>query len=162
MLAIITLISRVSARSCPANVFGVYPAFRVHRQVGDLDPAFAQAVPGVQDSVVLDGGGDEVIAGLQRAKDGEIVTFRAPACEDHLGRAAAEQGGYLRAGVLHRVTGMLPLLVDRGRVAEPLQQKWAHGIQHLGKKGCGGVGVHVDSLHLIILKELPNGVPGSI
>ena len=43
-----------------AYIFGVDLALAINGQVGDLGAAVAQAVPGMQDSVVFDGCGDEV------------------------------------------------------------------------------------------------------
>ena len=47
-----------------ADVVRVHHAVLIHRQVGDLEPELLQLVARVQHGVVLDAGGDDVVAGV--------------------------------------------------------------------------------------------------
>ena len=121
-----------------------------HGQNGDSDAARLGLFGGVQDRVMLDGGGDEVIAGAQDAEDGGIVALRAAGGENDFGGAAMEERGDLFAGVLDGGAGALAEVVDGGGVAEGLDEKRPHGLKHLGEQRRGGVGVHVDAAHRVL------------
>jgi len=101
----------------------------------------------MQDGVVLDGGGDEVVAGVEDAEEGEVVAFGAAGGEDDLGGAATEEASDGLAGVVDGGACVLALLVDGAGVAEVLEEEGTHGVEDLGEQGGGGVRVHVDALH---------------
>ena len=130
-----------------AKVVGIDDAVASHGKEGDLDAAVSQPFCGVEDGVVLDGRGDEVVAGIGESEEGEVIAFGASACEDDLGGAAVEQGGDGFAGVLDGGAGVLAVVVDGGGVAEVLEHVWAHRLEDLGVEGRGSVGVHVDAAH---------------
>jgi hypothetical protein len=50
--------------------------------------------------------------------------------------------------------GVLAVLMDGAGVAEVLDPERAHGLEDLWQERRGGVGVHVDTLHYIILHSL--------
>ena len=126
-------------------------------EVGDIDAPLLRLLGGVQNSVVLDGGRDEVIAGAQDAEDGGIVTLGAAGVEDDFGGTAVEERGNLFAGALDGGAGVLAVLVDGGRVAERVDEEGSHSLQYLGKQRCGGIGVHVDAAHTSIVTGLGSG-----
>ena len=103
-----------------AHVGRIDDAFAAYGQKGHLDAALCQALGGVEDGVVFDGRGDEVVAGLDESEDGEIVALGASAGEDDLGGAAVQQRGDRLAGVLDGGAGVLAVEVDRRGVAEGL------------------------------------------
>ena len=100
------------------NVEGIDDAAGGDGQERDLDAALLRLVGGVQNSVVLDGGGDEVVARAQDAEDGGVVALGAAGGEDDFGGPAVEERGNLFAGALDGGAGMLAVLVDRGSIAE--------------------------------------------
>jgi hypothetical protein len=104
--------------------------------------------------VVLNRRGDDVIAGLDRTKDCQIVAFGTAAGEDDLGRTAAQKDGDVTTRLLDGGPGFLPFLVNRGGVAEGFEQPGTHYGSHLGKERRGGIRVHVDAGHVSILSFL--------
>ena len=60
-------------------------------QEGDFDAAFGEFFGGVKNGVMLDGGGDEVVAGREKAEERHVVALGAAGGEDDLGGAAVEQ-----------------------------------------------------------------------
>ena len=74
-----------------------------HRQVGDLIALLLQILGGVEDGVVLDGGGDDVAAlpplqghELGHPPQGPVVRLRTAGGEVDLLRPGVEAGGDLR------------------------------------------------------------------
>ena len=125
--------------------FGLDDAVRVAGEEGDFDALFAEGLCGMEDGVVLDGGGDEVLARLDSAEEGEVVGFCASGGEDDLLGLRVEEAGYGGAGVVDGGAGSLAGLVDGGGVAEVLKVPGAHGLEDLGEERGGGVGVEVDA-----------------
>ncbi len=123
-------------------------AGRAHRQNRNFNAASFGFFSSVQDGVMLDGGGDEVVAGTQDAEDGGVIALSAAGGEDDLGGAAVQQSGNLHAGVLDGGAGALAEMVDGGGVAEGFDEERPHGLEHLGEQRRGGVGVHVDAAHI--------------
>ena len=68
-------------------------ALRRAGQEGDLDAALGQLLGRVQHGVVLDGRGDQVVAGREHAEERHVVALRAAGGEDDLGGAAVQQRG---------------------------------------------------------------------
>lgn len=94
---------------------------------------------------------------IQNAEESKVVAFRAAGGEDDFGRAAVKQMGDRFAGMIDGRAGLLALLMDGAGVAEALDPEGAHRLDDLGQEGCGGVGVHVDTAHTLILRR-----PGDI
>lgn len=65
------------------------------------------------------------------------------------------------AGTLDGGAGVLAVLMDGGGVAEGVDEKGPHGLQHLGKERGGGIGVHVDAAHTFIVAVDLNGSRGA-
>ncbi len=97
--------------------------------------------------MVLDCGGNDVVAGLGQSEDGEVVAFGAATGEDDFGRAAAQQIGNRFAGPFDGGTRLLSMMVDRGGVAEVLGEVRAHGVQNLGQHGRARVIVEIGASH---------------
>ena len=73
------------------ELFEIHMAFLVHVQIGDAVAFLLQRLAGIQHRVMLDLGGDQVLAALGRravhkAADREVVRLRAAAGEDDLAR----------------------------------------------------------------------------
>jgi hypothetical protein len=68
-----------------------------------------------------------MVAGVQQAEERGVVALGAAAGEDDLCRMAAEELGECLAGLR------------------------AHGLHHLGQQRGGGIGVHIDSAHGVVL-----------
>ena len=114
---------------------------------GDLNAALGGALGGLEDGGVLDGGGDEVVAGAQEAEDGGVVALGAAGVEDDLRLAAVEEGGEDFAGMVDGGAGTLAVEMDGGGVAEVLDPEGTHGLDDVVQERRGGVGVHVDTAH---------------
>ena len=67
-----------------------------------------------------------MIAALGEAENSHVVRFCAAAGEYDLRGTSVEQRGHRRARFSHRRAGMLPVMVDRRRVAEFLQIERLH------------------------------------
>ena len=57
---------------------------------------------------------------------------------------AKEQRGHLGTGAFHSVSGLQPITMGAGGVAEPFAQVRLHGCDHLRVKGCGRVVIQVN------------------
>ena len=110
---------------------------------GDLDAAFSETARGMEDGGVLNGGGDEVVAGAQEAEEGGVVALGAARVKDNLGFVAVEELGKGLSGAVEGAAGGLAVKVDGRGVAEVLHPERVHGFNHFGKQWGGGVGVHV-------------------
>ena len=82
----------------------IHMAFLIHVQIGDAVALFFERLAGVQHRVVLDPGGNEVLAALGRravhkAADGEVVRLRAAAGEDDLARCVVVGFVYRHRGI---------------------------------------------------------------
>ena len=111
---------------------------------GRLDPEVRQLLCGLEDSRVLDGRRDEVIAGMQQSEERGVVALGAAGVEDDLGIVAIEELGQGLAGTVERRTCLLAIEMDRRGVAKLLNPIGAHRVDHLRQQGSGGVGIHVD------------------
>ena len=102
---------------------------------------------GMEHRVVLDAGGDDVVArlleGSGSAHYGGIVRLRAATGEHHLARAAVQHAGHPFPGLIQSVPGLLPHGVDAGGVAEQLREVRGHCPQHFGRQRRGPRMVHV-------------------
>ena len=91
----------------------IHPSQRIHGNGTDLEIQHPQPAEGAQNGVVLDIGGDDMIAfflvGQGHALDGLIDGFRAPGSEnDFLGIGAVEQAGHLTPGLFQGLGGLVP------------------------------------------------------
>ena len=101
--------------------------------------------------MVLDGGGDQVPAGVAAAggdaADGEVVGFGAAGGEDDFAGGAFEAGGDGVACVVEQAVGLLGLAVDAGGVAPAVAQDGQHGVEHARVERGGGGVVEVGAVH---------------
>ncbi len=112
---------------------------------GGFDAVMCEAPGCFQNGRVLDGGGDEVIAAMQKAVEGRVVPFGAAGVEYHFGVMALEELGNGLAGSFDGGAGLLAVEMDRGCVAEMLHPIRTHGLDDLREQRRGGVGVHIDA-----------------
>src|SRR5579863_1526994 len=118
-----------------ANVFWVHAAIFTHRKVGNFKAFFFQTLAGIENCLVLDSLGDDVIAlfavHFGDALDHQVVAFSGAAGEDDFLRSSANQRGDLRAGGFDRFfAGPAEGMVTAGGVAEFLGEIGQHGLNH--------------------------------
>ena len=70
-----------------------------------------------------------------------------PLVKSDLGRVGADQGGDLRPGLVDGRLGLLPEMVDAGRVSELVAQRRRHPVDDRREQGRRGVVVEIDALH---------------
>ena len=101
----------------PSHVVGIHAAVRVHGQVGHLETeALLQLVAGVEDSVVLDGRGDDVVALVALAKgdapEGQVIALRATTGEDNFPLFCSQDLGHRRPGLVQGLERLAAQAVD--------------------------------------------------
>jgi hypothetical protein len=111
---------------------GLDEALRRDGKEGNFDSARSKGFGGVEDRVVLDCGGDEVVAWGEDAEDGKVVALGAAGGEDNFRWAAVKEAGDGLASVVDCSAGMLALLVDRAGVAVVLQVIGTHRLEDFG------------------------------
>jgi len=116
----------------PAYVIGIHQASSVHRNKRDFSVTFGELLAGIQDGVMLNGRGNNMIARANQPEDGEVVSLSSTAGENHFSRAATKQGRHRFPGPLDRGTRLLTMMVDGRSVAKVLRKVGAHCIQHFG------------------------------
>src|SRR5207302_8981203 len=97
--------------------------------------------------MVLDTGGDHVVALARQPEDSQVVRFGAAAGENDLRVPAPEQHRNRLPCALHGRPRFLPVMVDRRGIPEMLAEVGLHGLKNLGQHGRGRVVVEIDSLH---------------
>ena len=133
------------------NICRVNESAGLRRDKGYIDAAIGHALSRCQNRRMLNGSGDEVVAGTQQAEDGRIVALGAAGVEDYLGGVAVEECGQGLAGTIYGSARLLPLDMDGGGVAKVLGPIRAHGLHHLRQQRRGGVGVSIYSAHGTVL-----------
>jgi hypothetical protein len=91
------------------NICRVDQAAGLGRDKGYINAAIGDALSRLQNCRVLNGGGDEVVAGAEQAEDGRVVAFSATGVEDHFGGVAVEECGQGLAGTIYRGARLLPV-----------------------------------------------------
>ena len=141
---------------------GVYQALRGDGQVGDLKALLFQRLGAVQNGMVLECGGDEVLFALggpaaHAALQRPVIGLGAAGGKVDLARLGIQGGGHLAAGLFHGGTGGAPDGINAAGVAVVLHQPGGHGLQHCRRDRSGGgvIGVnkalfHSDTLPLSI------------
>ena len=124
----------------PLQGGGIHQPPPVHRQVGDLIALLLQILGGVEDGVVLDGGGDDVAAlpplqghELGHPPQGPVIRLRTAGGEVDLLRPGVEAGGDLRPRPLQVGLALLGKAVQAGGVAVGRGEVGEHGLE-------GGIG----------------------
>ena len=137
---------------CAADVFGTDDAARSDAQAGDFHAFRAELLGGREHGRVLDGAGDDVLAGgavgARQAEYGEIIGFGAAAGEDDFGGGGVDEGGYLPARGFQALLRALSEMVDAGRVTIHLSEARHHRLENFRSDGCGGVVIEIEMLHL--------------
>ena len=127
----------------------VDPAVFLHRQIGDFVAVFFEALAGVEDSLVLDGLGDDVIAlfavHFRDALDHQVVGFGGAAGENDLFRRGVDQRSDLLArGFDGFFAGPAEAVIAAGGVAKLLGEIGQHRFHDARIDGRGRVIVHVN------------------
>ena len=116
----------------------------VRLQICDLEALRFQLLHGVQDSVVLHGGRDDVAAALAETlgggKNGPVVGLRAAGGEKHPVGLCAEGGGDRLPRLPQTVGGVNTEGVDGRRIAPAVRERLCHG-PHAGGAGLRGGGI---------------------
>ena len=104
------------------HLLGGHHAVLMDVQKGDGEALLLQGLQGVENGVVLEGGGDDVGLALQLPKgshraDGLVVRLTAPGGKDHLGGLTAQTLGNASAGLGEGLLGPLARRVEAGGVA---------------------------------------------
>ncbi len=127
------------------NVRRIDEAAGLRRDVSRFDSEGGEALRGLQNRGMFDGGGDEVIAGMQHPEESRVVPLGAAGVEDHLRVVAIEELSHRFASTVESSAGLLAVEVNRGGVAKTLDPIGTHRLHDLGQQRGGGVGVHIDS-----------------
>src|SRR5581483_877032 len=132
---------------CPLYIGRIDQTALIYRHNCNLAAHLLQVLHRMEHSMMLDAGSNHVIAGLQQSGDGQIVALRPPGSEYDLRCAAVQQFCNRLARALHRGPRLLPVMVNRGCVAELLPKIRAHGLEYFRQNRSGGVIVQVNALH---------------
>ena len=107
----------------------------VDRQDGDLEPVPLQDSCRVEDRLVLDRGGDDVLAatagGPRDALEGKVVRLGAAGGEHHLARSGTDEGGDRLARLVDALARAPPGGVQARGVAGVLDEVRKHRLEHL-------------------------------
>ena len=122
----------------------------VDRHQGGLPPPAGQGLQGVQNGLVLDGAGHQVLSAgrledLGGPSKGQVVGLRAAAREDDLGRVSADQCGRRGTGLVDHRLGLLAEVVEARCVAEDVPADPGDGLDGLRGHGGRRVVVKVDT-----------------
>ncbi len=125
-------------------------AVRVHGHIGDFKPLLFQPFAGVQDGVVLDGGGDDVVAllavGKGHALERPVIAFAAAGGEVHFFGVAVQRGRYLLAGGVERLARIQTGGMNAVGVAVAFRKIGKHFFKHCGGYRRGGGVIHINAV----------------
>ena len=117
----------------------------------------------VQHGVMLDGRADDMLSGVDKAENCQVVAFGAAAGKHDFRGAASQQSRHRLARALHRRPRLLSVMMDGRRVAKMLPEVSLHGLKDLGQDGGGGVIVEINAMHkLSILRFMCEAGHGAI
>src|SRR5580704_3685837 len=121
----------------------------LHRQIGDFEAVFFEALAGVEDSFVLDGLGDDVVAlfaeHFRDALDHQVVGFGCAAGENDLFRRGVDQRSDLLArGFNGLFAGPAEAVVAARGVSELFREIGQHRFHNARIDGRGRVIIHVN------------------
>ena len=117
------------------DVAGLHDAGDGNRKKRDFDAALLGLLGGMEDGVVFDGGGNEMVTRAKGAEDGGVVALGAAGGEDDFGGAAIEQRGDLFAGMLDGGAGVLAVMVDRRGITKESMKKGRMASSTSGSNG---------------------------
>ena len=132
---------------CAAKLLKINPSVSVYWQIGCLETALFKVLTGMQNGVMLYGGGNDMIActatflQLGQTFDGMVICFGATSRKDNFaGTFGTDKFGDLFACSVDGGARFASVGVDAGTVAECLSEIWHHGIADFGAEwGCGVV-----------------------
>ena len=130
----------------------------VDLQIGDLKAFLLQSLRGVQDGVMLDVGGDQVLLalvllGVHPAAQGHVVRLAAAAGEVDLAGLGVHQQGDLLAGLFHSLVAGVAQGVQGAGVAVLGGEEGHHFFQNAGIDGggCRVVSVYETVFHRVFI-----------
>ena len=130
------------------EVLAPHPPGAVDGKNRELAAELLEVPRGLQDRLVLDRGHYEVAPLLDgpaaAAPQSQVVGFAAATGEDDLPRTGVEHPGEPISSGVHERPRCPTDAVNAGRVAEALDQRRSHRLQHLGSDRRGGGVVEVD------------------
>ena len=134
-----------------------HPAVFVYRQIGHGEALFFQRGAGVQNRVVLDGGGDDMLAlGRKRVRyalERPVIRFRTAGGKIDFLFLCADGRRHLTAGLFQRLLRLTAKGVNAGRVAVDFGHDRQGSLHRLGADAGRRRVVQVDSFH----KKLTSG-----
>ena len=110
----------------------------INREIGYGEAASFEILTGLENGVMLDGGGDDVIAaifaGAGDALDGEIVCLSAAARKHDLRCIGANEGCNPAPGFFYGFSGLSAQGMNARGIAERIPQERKHSLQDIGMK----------------------------
>ena len=145
------------------HVLHLYNAAFINGDQGDLKAFFGELVHGMKDSVVLDGGGDEVFFAfasthLGGAGNGLIVRLAAAGGEVNLSGLGSDGFCHRLPGGLQCLLGLLPGGMEAGGIAPEALHGVQHGLLSSGAGLCGRGVVRIYHDLSISLKSVKKGL----
>ena len=133
------------------HVSRVNHAIPVHGKIGHPETALLQEMQRLQYGMVLNGAGDDVLAllfqGEGHAFDSQVVCLGPPAGEDDFLRPRVDESCDTLPCSLHGHLGILPEIVNAGRVPIRFGEIGQHRLQHIGMDRCGGSVIKIYPFH---------------
>ena len=142
---------------CVTKLFNANPSVSIDWKVGYLETALLQIVTGMQNSVMLYRGGDDMVTftsallQLGQSLDGVIICLSAAPCEDDFTRTfGTDEFGDLFACGVNRGACFASVGVNAGAVTECFGQIWHHRVPDFGTEWCCSVVIEIDAFHVLV------------
>ena len=130
-------------------------AVLIHGEISHPEPFLLQETAGLQNSVMFDRGGDDVVALLpvrpSHPLDREVIALRAAARKDDLRRFCTQKRGDLRPRLFHGRPGLLPEAMETGGIPVNLAEIGHHRLDHPLIRRRRRCIIHIDWIHLCLL-----------
>jgi len=148
-------------RQCFPDVFRIHNAVPVNREIGYGDAVSFEILTGLEDGVVLDYGGDDMIAaifaGAGDALDREIVCLCPTARKHDLRGIGADEGCHFAPRFFYGLPGFSAQGVSARGIAEGMPQEGQHGFEDIGMQRRGRAMVKINGLHKDPLRVFLSG-----
>ena len=136
---------------CLLHIFRVDHPLGIHGKVGHLETSCLQIFAGIEDRVMLNGRGNDVIFSGHFSKgnphQGHVIRFGTAAGKDDFSGIGANQGGYLPPRCFDGLLRPPPEAVNAGGIPEMISEIAHHGPQDLRVDGGRGAVIKVDGIH---------------
>ena len=148
-------------RQCFPDVFRIHNAVPVNREIGYADAVSFEILTGLEDGVVLDCGGDDMIAaifaGAGDTLDGEIVCLCPAARKHDLRGIGADEVCHFAPRFFHGLPGLFAQGVSARGIAEGMPQERQHGFEDIRMQRRGRAMVKINGLHANSFRVFPSG-----